>query len=75
MRGTFQGKEVTFKGSFSDHTFTEDEAAKLLKGETITVPYTAKSGERKTVSGRLALQSYEGKSYYGFKPDFGSRRK
>ena len=75
VRGTFQGKEVTFKGSFSDHTFTEDEAAKLLKGETITVPYTAKSGERKTVSGRLALQSYEGKSYYGFKPDFGSRRK
>ena len=75
VRGTFQGKEVTFKGSFSDHTFTEDEAAKLLKGETITVPYTAKSGERKTVSGRLALQSYEGKSYYGFKPDFGNRRK
>lgn len=71
VRGTFKGQTVSFKGSWSDHVFTQDEVDKLLAGETITIEYTAKDGHKKPVSGKLEKQSYQGRPFYGFKADFG----
>lgn len=74
VRGVFHGSVVSFKGSWSDHVFTQDEVNRLLAGETITILYTSKKdGSRVPVSGKLAWQSFEGRKFLGFKADFGKK--
>lgn len=76
IRGTFKGQSVTFKGSWSDHVFTEDEVAKLLAGETISITYTSKKdGNPATANGKLEWQLYQGRKFLGFKADFGGGKK
>lgn len=75
VRGTFKGESVTVKGSWSDHTFTDEELARLFKGETITIPFTKKNGETSSATGKLEWQMYEGKRFLGFKADFGKKKK
>lgn len=76
VRGVFKGQTVTFKGSWSDHVFTQDEVDRLLKGETITIQYTSKKdGNPTTVSGKLEKQTYQGRPFFGFKADFGNGKK
>ncbi len=72
IRGIYEGKEVAFKNSWSTHTFTDEEAQKLLNGESITFEY-AKNGQTKTASGKLEWQQYEGREYLGFKADFSKK--
>lgn len=69
VTGIFQGKQVSFKGKFSSHTFTDEEIEKLLAGETISIEYTDKNNNIKTVSGQLEWQEYKGNTYLGFKAD------
>lgn len=73
VTGEFEGKPVSFKGSFSSHTFTEDEIGKLLAGETISVTYTDKNQKDRTVSGKLKWQTYKGREYLGFKADYSKK--
>lgn len=75
VRGIFKGKEVvTFKGSWSDHVFTQDEVNRLLAGETISIQYTSKKdGKPTTATGKLEWQTYQGRKYLGFKADFGDK--
>lgn len=75
VRGVFKGKEVvTFKGSWSDHVFTQDEVNRLLAGETISIQYTSKKdGKPTTATGKLEWQTYQGRKYLGFKADFGDK--
>lgn len=75
VRGVFRGKEVvTFKGSWSDHVFTQDEVNRLLAGETISIPYTSKKdGKLTTAAGKLEWQTYQGRKFLGFKADFGDK--
>lgn len=68
--GTFENKNVSFKDNWSGHNFTNEEAAKLLKGEDISFTYTDRKGNEKTAVGKLEWQTYEGKSYLGFKADY-----
>lgn len=75
VKGEFEGKEVRFKGSWSNHTFSEDEVIKLLAGESISFMYTNSSGEEKEVSGKLEYQSYEGRDFLGFKANFNKQQK
>lgn len=76
VRGIFKGNMVTFKGSFSDHVFTQDEVNRLLAGETITIQYTSKKdGKPVPVTGKLAYQTYQGRKFLGFKADFGNGKK
>ncbi len=76
VRGTFKGQTITFKGSWSDHVFTQDEINKLLAGETITITYTSKKdGKQTTATGKMEKQSYQGRPFYGFKADFGDKKK
>lgn len=74
VRGKFKGKDVTFKGSWSDHTFTQEEVDKLLAGETITITYTSKKdGKPAPATGKLEWQDYQGRKFLGFKADFGKK--
>jgi DNA topoisomerase-3 len=67
--GTWNGKEVRFKRTFSGHRFTDDEVARLLAGEEIVVTdfVSAKTGNQFAAAGSLADQVYKGKAYVGFK--------
>ena len=69
--GTWNGKAVAFKKTWSGHDFTDEECEKLCKGETITFEAVAKSGSKYNVTGDLAEQSFKndkGKTikYIGF---------
>ena len=68
--GVWKNKKVSFKKEWGGHQFSEDEVTSLLNDETITFTFKTKSGEDKAVSGKLANQSYNGKKFVGFKPDF-----
>lgn len=78
VKGTYAptGEEVTFKGVWSKHRFTEDEIEALLAGETIVVEaVSAKSGKRFSAPGKLEKQEFvseagETVTFWGFKADF-----
>ena len=74
VRGVFKGKEITFKGSFADHTFTQEEIDRLLSGGRIGFKFTTKAGKESWVEGTLEKQAYKGKPFYGFKADFGKKK-
>lgn len=74
VRGTFKGEAVTIKGSWSNHTFTDDELKRLFAGETIAINYTQKSGKEDNANGKLEWQTYQGKRFLGFKPQFEKRK-
>lgn len=73
VMGNFEGEDVTIKGSWSGHTFTDEELDKLFAGEAIDVTYTKKNGTVSHVQGKLEMQTYNGKEFLGFKPDFSKR--
>ena len=69
--GVWNGKDVTFNRAFSGHRFTDDEVAALLAGDAITFQaVSTKTGAPYTAAGILAKQTYNGRSYVGFKLDF-----
>ena len=72
--GTFKGQEISFKGSFMDHTFTEDEIEKLLAGTKIVFKAKNKKGKETTVAGGLEQQTYKGKLFWGFKAEFDNKK-
>lgn len=66
-KGTWNGKEVSFKRVWSGHEFTDDEVEALLNGEEITIEcVSAKSGKPFKCKGKLADLEYNGKAYVGF---------
>lgn len=73
VRGTYKGKAVEIKGSWSDHKFSDEELTKLFHGETITVTFTKKNGEQGNVDGKLEWQTYNGRKFLGFKANFGKK--
>ena len=75
VSGNFKGQEVSIKGSWSDHTFTEEELKKLFAGESIAIDFTKKNGDKSTANGKLEWQMYQGKRFLGFKADFGQKKK
>lgn len=72
--GVFEGKEITFKRTWSSHTFTDEEVTKLLAGETISFDFVTSKGKNMTVSGKLAHQTYNGNPFVGFEADFGDKK-
>lgn len=60
-------RRIAFKKTWSGHSFTDTEVAALLQGETITfAAVSAKTKKPFQVSGRLAVQDYQGRRYVGF---------
>lgn len=72
--GSFEGKDVSFKNSWSTHKFTDEEVEKLFAGETINFQYENKEGQMKDASGKLEWQEYEGRKFLGFKAEFGKKQ-
>lgn len=68
--GTWQGRQVSFKDSWANHAFTYEEAALLLGGQELKVPFTDKSGQETETKGALGYSEYEGRRYFGFIPCF-----
>lgn len=68
--GVWRGKPVSYKGSFTTHTFTDEENAKLLAGETIEFSGTTKAGKEMTFKGRLEEEEYQGRMLVKFTPIF-----
>ena len=69
--GTWNGKEVSPKRDWGGHHFTDEECKKLLNGETIEFSAVSKAGKSYTAKGALAEQEFNGKTFVGFKADFG----
>lgn len=68
VKGIWKGKEVTFKGSFMGHTFTDGEIKLLLAGTPITFEAKKKNGDKTDVTGELKNKTYKGKKFVGFDP-------
>lgn len=69
--GTWKKKEISFKKTYSGHTFTDAECEALLAGKEIELhDLTSKSGKKLSVKGKLANQTYNGHKYVGFKAEF-----
>ena len=67
VTGVWQGQEVAFAKTWSDHTFTDEEIARLLRGEEISFASKSKRGKSYTATGKLAKQTFKGATFYGFK--------
>lgn len=71
FKGIWNNREVSIKKVWSGHEFTPEEQTKLLAGETISFKaISQKNGTEYNAKGKLAEQTYEGRTFVGFKPDF-----
>ena len=61
----WEGQTWEVKKSFGKHKFSNDEWQKLINGEPISFPY-----KNNTMTGKLAVQDYNGHQFLGFKPEF-----
>ena len=74
VNGVWNGKQVKIKKEWGGHTFTEEELQKLFAGETISFETISRNTNMKyTATGKLIEQTYEGRTFVGFKPDFGDK--
>ena len=71
VSGLWNGKSISFKGSYMDHTFTDAETKQLLAGETIHI-VTHKGDKEYQLNGKLEVQEYQGRKFVGFKGQFDS---
>lgn len=53
VRGAFKGEAAIIKGSWSDHTFTDEKLKRLFARATITINYTQKSGNQEKLEAAL----------------------
>lgn len=68
--GTVNGEVIKFNEVWGGHTFTEQEKKSLLAGEVIEIEYVTAKKKKARCKGSLQKQSYKGKEFWGFKPDF-----
>lgn len=68
VTGTFRNKTISIKTSWNGHTWSDDELKQLFAGKEITVyGFKSKDNNEYGVTGKLAKQTYNGKSFIGFK--------
>ncbi|ETA74563.1 hypothetical protein [Ligilactobacillus equi] len=65
----FEGQEMSYKVSYGTHIFSKAELESLDSGKTISFSTMSKNGVRYKVKGKLAIQTYKGNTYLGFKPN------
>lgn len=71
--GIWKGKEISFKRSFGEYVFSDEECERLLDGGGLVFSAKSKSGKTYTCEGKLAEQTYQGRKFVGFKADFGKK--
>ncbi|RHW55066.1 DNA topoisomerase [Lactobacillus bombicola] len=64
ITGNWQGREVSVKSKWGDHSFTKSELTQLFADKTITF-----DTEQGKVSGKLAEQTYKRYKFVGFCPN------
>lgn len=75
VSGTWNGKTVKIKKEWGGHTFTEEELKKLFAGETISFETISRNTNMKyTATGKLTEQTYEGRKFVGFTPEFNNTK-
>ena len=73
--GDFKGMEVSFNREWSGYRFSDEECEALLSGAEIMIrPKSKKTGKEYDCYGQLKEQEYNGKTFYGFVPDFETKR-
>lgn len=70
-----KGQAIQFNKSWGGHEFTSQEITDLSNGLSITIDFTTSKGKKSTATGKLEEQTFKGKKFWGFKPDFGSKKK
>mgnify|MGYP000859877607 CR=1 FL=1 len=70
VSGVWQGRQISYKGSYKDYVFSDEENQKLQAGETISF-IMKKDDDFITIEGALADLEYQGHKYVGFKPSKG----
>lgn len=70
VQGVWQGKQVTIKGSFMDHVFTEQELETLFNGGEVTITTHKNGTTYKDIKGKLEVQEYNGNKFIGYKARF-----
>lgn len=60
-------EEVRFNKVWGGHTFTDEEANKLLAGEEISFDSVTKAGKPYIAKGKLEQQELNGVKFWGFK--------
>lgn len=71
----WNGKEMSYKGEFMKHVFTDNENDLLIQGKKIVFTGTTKTGKSMTVGGGLGINLYQGREYLTFIPDFDNSTK
>ena len=66
--GTWNGKEIRFKKSWSGHDFTDSEVEQLLAGKEIKLFGMEGKNGPYNVKGQLAEQTFKGKKFVAFAP-------
>lgn len=68
VTGIFRKKQVSIKSSWNGHTWTDEELKQLFAGKEISVyGFKSKNGNEYGITGKLAKQTYNGRSFVGFK--------
>lgn len=66
--GTWNGKDVNFKKTWSGHTFTDEECEKLCDGEEIEIEaISSKTNKPFKCLGKLEEQVFNNRKFIGFK--------
>lgn len=68
--GVWQGREVSIKGLFAGHKFTDIELTALFAGQVIEFTGKTKSGDPMDFKGKLEEFQFNGRDIVGFKPVF-----
>ena len=73
--GEFQGKVIKFNRVWSNYRFSDEECEALLAGAVIKIyPVSKKTGNPYECYGQLKEQEFNGHTFYGFVPDFDTKR-
>lgn len=68
--GYYEGKKISFNREWGGHRFTDSECITLCELKEIEFDFITKSGHLSHVKGSLAVQTYKGHKFFGFKPNF-----
>ena len=55
------------------YRFTDDDIKKLLAGTKIAFKGKSKAGKEMMVAGGLEQQTYQGRKFWGFRPEFDNK--
>ena len=68
--GLWKGRQVSFKDTWANHFFKDNEVIQLFNGEIVKIEYINSNKKISHTSGCLGYSEYKEKKYFGFVPEF-----